>query len=153
MYEHRGLWLDWNANHWRTKLLLKDEELPPKQFQTMRNIQRYNNRMIRELKQEEVRRCRQARLDFEQEAKEERERVTSEAEEKQQQHQAVEIVETAHGKTLKKANGIKRLAWNSNAFGHASIRPRAPVRHLQLDRHGEYFQRISSSHPKMSHVV
>ncbi|KAJ4388095.1 hypothetical protein N0V93_008700 [Gnomoniopsis smithogilvyi] len=110
-YRHRGdFWVDWKPNNWATKLLLKDEELPPRQYQTMREIQKYNKRRKMELEQEKLRKFRQARLDLEREAKEERERVANKVGEKknlhQQQEEVTEIDQPAHDKSPKKSTRV-----------------------------------------------
>lgn len=67
-YEHGSFWIDWNPDKRATKLLLQHEELPPKQYQIMRELQDYRDLREPEIKQEIIQKCRQARLQLEKEA-------------------------------------------------------------------------------------
>lgn len=89
-------WVDWDANSkttTATSCLLQDEEIPPEQYQTMEELQRYIRRRRTAIEEELVRRCRQARVDLEQEALEESERAEEAAKKKDQpQNHVTEVV-------------------------------------------------------------
>lgn len=70
-------------------MLLQDEEIPPKQYDTMMELQTYRRRRAAVLEQEQLQRFRQARLDLEQEAQRERERA--EESKQPQDHHVTEV--------------------------------------------------------------
>lgn len=108
-------WVDWDANSKRTNLLLQDEEIPPEQYQTMEELQRYIRRRRTALEQEQLQRCRQARLDLEQEALKESERAEEAAnkDKHQPQNHVTEVGPLAKAdqnlQTGKPTKGIKKL--------------------------------------------
>lgn len=105
-YAHGDFWVDWNPYNRATKLLLKDEEMPPMQYQILRDMQRHVERREAEMKLEITQRCHQARLDLEDQARRERERVNAKARAKQRQLER----EAMDAKGIKNASHrIKRL--------------------------------------------
>lgn len=88
-YTHNDAWVDWDPKSKAVALLLQDEEIPPKQYETMTELQTYKRRRAAALEQEQHRRFLQARLDLEQEAQRERERA--EENKQPQKHHVTEV--------------------------------------------------------------
>lgn len=94
-YTYDDAWVDWDPKNEETALRLQDEEIPPNQYETMQELQKYKRRRAATLEQEQLQRFRQARLDLEQEAQRERE-MAEDLNKQSHNHHVTEIEQSAN---------------------------------------------------------